>query len=176
MTIFPGDEIVLSKWAALKGTAHMAAEKEEELRASFPSMFIEGAINLREFCSVEKELEISRSFDPSLVLEAGERGLYGSLWDMGESTGAGFDVYLHDIPMRQETIEIAEYFDLDPYLMDSGGALIICTKRGYALSKALREAGLAASVIGTVTDSNDRVVIFDGVRRFLSPNEWKNFC
>ena len=174
MAVLTGDEIVISKWAALKGTADLTSENEEELKASFPSMFVENALNLKEFCSTEKEREIALSLEPSLIMEAGEKGIYGSLWDLGETAGTGFDVYLRDIPMRQETIEIAELFDLDPYLMDSGGALIICTKRGYALSKALKEAGLPAAVIGTVTDSNDRVVIFNEVRRFLSPGEWKS--
>ncbi len=163
------ENIVISKWAGLKGSSLIAAEKEEELLTYFPRSFIDTVKGFDRYISTEEEKKIIGEFEVSAFCEAGEGGVYGALWDLAEETGTGIDVYLRDIPVKQETIEIANYFDFDPYLLLSEGTVIIITENGYALTKALTENGINAAVIGTVTDSNDRVVINKGIRRFLSP-------
>ena len=90
---------------------------------------------------------------------------------MAASSGVGLTVYLRDIPIRQETVEIANLFDFDPYNLFSGGSLLFTVKSSYALIRALKDEGINARVIGTVNGSNDRVVINNGIRRFLTPRD-----
>ena len=50
--------------------------------------------------------------------------------------------------MRQETIEVCEYFDLNPYELMAGGSLLILSSNGGELVRALDAAGVPAAVIG----------------------------
>ncbi len=169
MAALPGDEIVLSKWTALKGSALIAKEKAAELKEYFSSYFTETVTGFDGYLSVLKEQGIAEEFGANFVKETGSGGIYGALWEMAAESGVGIEVNLRDIPIRQETVEIANFYDFDPYLLLSGGSLLITLKQGYGLVRALRDEGINAAVIGRVNDSNDRVVVNKGIRRFLSP-------
>lgn len=54
-----------------------------------------------------------------------EGGIFGALWEMAEASGVGLDIDLKKIPIRQETIEICEVYDINPYLLISSGAMLI---------------------------------------------------
>ena len=45
----------------------------------------------------------------------GEGGFLSALWKMAEASGAGLSADLRSVPIRQETIEICEIFDVNPY-------------------------------------------------------------
>ena len=81
----------------------------------------------------------------------------------------GIQVELKKIPVRQETIEVCEFIDCNPYLIASDGVLLAGTHEGARLVEAYRLAGIPAAVIGTVTGGNDRVVINGAEKRFLVP-------
>ncbi len=171
MAAIPGDEIVLSKWTGLKGTAEIAGKRAREIREYFSPYFLETVLGFEEYFPVDKEERTAREYGASYIKETGECGIYGALWEMAASSGVGLTVYLRDIPIRQETVEIANLFDFDPYNLFSGGSLLFTVKSSYALIRALRDQGINACVIGTVNDSNDRVVINNGIRRFLTPRD-----
>ena len=90
---------------------------------------------------------------------------------MGEELGAGFEVGLKAIPVKQETIEIANHFDIDPYKLLSGGSLLMVTSRGYDLVHLLRKNGINAAVIGSVNNSKDRTILNGEIRRFICPRD-----
>ena len=175
MAAIPGDEIVLSKWTGLKGTAEIAGKRTREIGDYFSPYFLETVLGFKQYFSVETEERIAREYGASYIKETGECGIYGALWEMAESSGVGITVYLRDIPIRQETVEIANLLDFDPYLLLSGGSLLFTVKSSYGLIRALKDEGINAQVIGTVNDSNDRVVINNGIRRFLSPRSTDPF-
>ena len=104
------------------------------------------------------------------IKEAGETGIYGALWDLGEECETGLIVSHSEINIKQETIEISDIFGLDPYNMDSSGAFLFLAERGFSLVRALREKGIEAAVIGETTDKRDRIIIKDERRRFLTPS------
>ena len=79
------------------------------------------------------------------------------------------EIDLKKIPIRQETIEICEFFDLNPYGLLSGGSLLIVAEDGDGMVKALQEAGIPAAVIGRTTDNNDKVLHNGEEIRFLEP-------
>lgn len=56
-------------------------------------------------------------------------GIFTALWEMAERAGVGLEVDLKRIPVKQETIELCEYFDINPYNLYSAGALLIGTDR-----------------------------------------------
>ena len=98
-----------------------------------------------------------------------EGGIYGALWEVAESTGVGLEIDLKKIPIRQETIEICEFFELNPYELISSGSLLMVTDDGLGLVRNLEKEGIPAAVIGRICEGNDRVVINDDEKRFLEP-------
>ena len=94
-------------------------------------------------------------------------GIYASLWEMSEKAGCGLEVDLRKIPVRQETIEICEFFELNPYQLMSGGALLIATGDGKGLVKKLEDEGIPATVIGALKEGNDKIIVNGDEKRFL---------
>ena len=66
-------------------------------------------------------------------------GVYGALWQMGVWMDKGFEVQHVDIPIRQETIEICEFFNINPYLLDATGCLFVVVEDGEKLVEYLAE-------------------------------------
>ena len=165
----PGQDIVITKWAALEGTAILAKEKEEELLQKFPAFLIEEAKGYSRYLSIIKEAAIAGKSNVSAMHDITEGGVFGALWEMAESAGVGLTIDLKKIPIKQATVEICNYFDVNPYEMMSSGSLMLAADNGYDLVRVLEEAGIHAAVIGKVTEGNDRVVTNGEETRFLEP-------
>ena len=82
----------------------------------------------------------------------------------------GLQVNHKCIPVKQETIEICNYFDINPYMLEGTGALVAVARDGETLASELRQSGFVATVIGHMTkDKNRLVVINEDEKRFLAP-------
>ena len=162
-----GQSLVLTKWIALEGTSMLAKEKKTELSTRYPVPFIEEAESFKELLDIRKETEIISAFGEVSVHDLSSGGVFAALWEMAERAGCGLEVDLKKIPLRQETIEVCEFFEINPYQLMSGGALLLATEDGKALVRVLEEAEIPACIIGTLTEGNDRVIINDDEQRFL---------
>lgn len=165
----PGDDLVMTKWAGLEGTSIIAAEKQEELEKRLPTQLIEAAKAMKEQISVVPEAEIAMRIGVSSMHDVTEGGIFGALWEMGEASGVGIVADLKKIPIRQETIEICELFDINPYMLISSGCMLIGTSQGNLLVEELKKQGIEAAVIGRATDGNDRIIVNGDEQRFLEP-------
>lgn len=165
----PGQEIVMTKWAGLEGTAIIAAEKYDELIKRYPRGFIDGAKRMIEHISIVPEAMIASSIGAASMHDVTEGGLFGALWEIGAASRTGMEVFLDKIQLKQETVEICEFYDINPYMLISSGCLLVVTDKGNLLVDKLREAGIAAAVIGRITPGNDRVIINGEERRYLEP-------
>ena len=163
----PGMDIVISKWVGMEGTAILAKEKEAELKARFPQPFIDKAKIFDQMMSIIPEAAVAVKSDVRAMHDVSEGGVFGALWELAQGSDVGLEIDLKRIPIRQETIEICEFFDINPYKMISGGCLLMAAEDGNALVRELEKAGISAVVIGKATDSNDRVLINEDERRFL---------
>lgn len=164
-----GMDIVVSKWVGIEGTMIFAKEKEAELKEHFPADFVDTAIGFERYLSVVPEAAVATQSSVAAMHDVTEGGLFGALWEMAEASGVGLEIDLKKIPIRQETVEICEYFDVNPYGLISSGMMLMAAADGNALVLALQEAGIPATVIGKATEGNDRVIIRDEERRFLEP-------
>ena len=167
----PGDDIVVSKWIGLEGTSIIAKEKEEELKKRFSTDYIRRAQDFDQYLSVVKDAMTAVEAGVHSMHDVTEGGIFGALWELGESSGVGMTVNLKDIPIRQETVEICNFYDINPYCLISSGCMLMAAPDGEKLVDALHEHGIYACIIGKTNDSNDRVVMNDGERRFLTPPE-----
>jgi hydrogenase maturation factor len=171
----PGQELVLTKWIALSGTAALAQHYEEVLLQRYPFSLIDKAKEFEKLMSVVSEARAITHFGACAVHDLSQSGVFGALWEMAERAGTGLEVDLKKIPVKQETIEICEYFDINPYYLYSAGSLLIGTNQAEALIGALAQEGIPAAVIGRVTDGNDRIIRNGEDVRFLDrpqQEEW----
>lgn len=165
----PDDELVMTKWAGMEGTAILAMEKRERLLETLPEELIDTAEKFLNDISVVPEAMIAMEHGVHAMHDVTEGGIFGALWEMGEASHVGITVDLKKIPIRQETIEICEVFGLNPYQMMSSGSMLIGCENGNHMVDALKEKGIPAAVIGKATQSNDRIVVHGEETRFLEP-------
>jgi hydrogenase maturation factor len=166
-----GMDIVATKCVGLEGTAILAKEKEAELRSRYAQPFIDKAKTFSQMMSIIPEAAVAVQSGAGAMHDVSEGGVFGALWELAESAGVGLEIDIKKIPIRQETVEICEYFDINPYKLLSGGSLLIATEDGNGLVMELEKAGVPAVVIGKATDSNDRVLLNEEERRFLETTQ-----
>lgn len=157
----PGQELIVTGAIGLAGTGMIADLKKEELSRRFPSMFLREAETCSERLSIEKEAEILSRSD-TFRMALGELGIYGALWETAEKSGTGLEVEIEKIPIKQHTIEICEYFDLNPYQLMSTGAMLIASDQGQELVRELQTNGIQAAVIGRTSDSREKLIYRQG--------------
>lgn len=165
----PGQELVLTKWAGLEGSAILAAEYEEELKKKLKPELVDTAKNFTAMLSVLRESKEAMKIGVSTMHDITEGGVFGALWEVAAASGVGIEVDLKKIPIRQETIEICEVFDINPYMLISSGSMLIGTDHAGRLVEKLKAAGIHSAVIGYATEGNDRVICNGDERRFLEP-------
>lgn len=164
-----GREIVMTKWAGLEGSAMLAERCAEQLRERYPSYLIEEAAKFDRFLSIVPEAAAATKSGVSMLCAAAEGGIFRALWTLAERAGAGLEVDLKKIPIRQETVEICNYLNLNPYELAGNGSLLCAAEHGEVLVRKLGRIGIPAAVIGTVTANHDRVIVNGEERRFLEP-------
>lgn len=164
-----GDVLVMTKWAGAQGAAILAKDHEEQLTSRYTRSFIEHAQQLGKNLSIAKEVEIAKRVGVTGMHDVAQGGIYGALWDVASAAGVGFEVDLGKIPIKQETVEISEFFDINPYQLMSAGCLLLGTKNPDRMIEELTKEGICAEVIGKVMSGNDKVILRDGERFFLEP-------
>lgn len=163
----PGQDIVVSKWIALEGTAVLATYDAPRLASRYPRRLTEEAAAFERYLSVLPEAGIALRAGVSAMHDASEGGIFRALWELAESAGTGLRVELKKLPIRQETVEICEFYRLNPYVLLSGGSLVMTAADGNALVQALEHAGIPASLVGKITGDHDRVILNGEETRFL---------
>ena len=165
----PGMDLVVTKWIGLEGTSIIAKDHEEELLTRLPKNLVDTAKSFDKYLSVLPESRVAVEHGVAAMHDITEGGIFGALWEMGEASGVGLDVDLKSIPVKQETIEVCEFFGINPYELISSGAMLIATNDGNGLVRKLAEAGVASAIIGKSNSSNDKRVISGDEVRFLEP-------
>lgn len=165
----PGMDVIVTKWIGLEGTSIIAKEKESELLTRYPKALVDEAKGFERYLSVLPEAATAVKSGVSAMHDVTEGGIFGALWEMAESAGVGLEIDLKKIPIRQETVEVCEFFDVNPYELISSGSMLMAASDGNGLVRALEAEGIPAVCIGKVTDGNDRVIVSGEERRFLEP-------
>lgn len=165
----PGQDVVVTKWVGLEGTSILAKEREQMLLEKFPRHLIDEAKAYEQMMSVVPEAAIAVKSNVSAMHDITEGGVFGALWEMAESAGVGLTIDLKKLPIKQATVEICNFFDINPYEMMSSGSMLIAADNGHDLVRELEKANIHGVVVGKVTDGNDRIVVNGDETRFLEP-------
>lgn len=156
--IKPEQDIVLTKWIGMEGMLRIAEEREEELGKKFSSGFMKQILSYRDKVFAEKEICLAREAGVSVLYQIAEGGVFAALWNLSKQTETGIRLDMKAISVLQETVEVCEHFRLNPYQLTSVGSFLMVTDNGAGLCEKLLEQGIKASVIGRITDNNDKVI------------------
>ncbi len=165
----PGDDILVSKWIGLEGTSIIAKEKETELLNRYPAALVKTAQEFDCYLSVLPEAAAAVKSGVSAMHDVTEGGIFGALWELAESSGVGLEIDLKKIPVKQETIEICEFFNINPYELISSGCMLMASPDGNMLVRELEKQGIHGAVIGKAVSGNDRILFNEEEKRFLEP-------
>ena len=160
-------DIIMSKFAAVEGTAILLETESEKLQKAYTQSFLSGAAECAEHLSVRKEAAIAMESGVYAMHDLHQGGIFGALWELSRQIGVGLNVDLKKIPILQETVEICECLGVNPYQLISGGALLMAAADGEALLKELWKQGIPAALIGTTNAGNDKIICNEEEVRFL---------
>ncbi len=162
-----GDSLILTKAAALEGTAILATELRDLLEEKgVDSHILDRASGFIREISVVRDAMLAANFARAMH-DPTEGGLIGGVLEMALASGNGFVIYEENIPLREETLAVCEALEVDPLRLISSGSLLISVseERADELVNELRRGGVEASIIGRLTGREEgmRLVRTNGV-------------
>ena len=162
-------DLVIAGTIGREGAAMIATEHANRLEERYAPSYIETAKHLFDDGSMSAVSDILQEREVISIHDVREGGIFAALWEMAAAKNVGLSVDLKNIPIRQHTIEVCEYFNLNPYMLRSGGTLLLACANGARLVEQFQKAGIEAAVIGQTTSGNDRLIRYDEEARFLEP-------
>ena len=157
----------MSKWIGIGGIRAIIDNKKEEILQRYVEDVVDKAYGDILDMTVKAEAIKAIECNVTAMHDVAEGGIFGALWDMAEAANTGLEIDFRKIPVKQEIIEICEMFDVNPYKLESSGALLMATDDGDRLVKELAQIGVPATIIGRATDGNDRILNNQDEKRYL---------
>lgn len=154
-----GDDLVMTKFAGLEGTAIIAEEYGEWLGRFLDCEEFLEAKKMKEMLSVGRESEIASGHDVNAMHDVTEGGVLGAVWEMAEASGVGVSLFMDEIPIKDVTVRICKLTEINPFGLIASGSMIFATKDGAGLVQKLEEAGVPASIIGVFTENRKLIVV-----------------
>ena len=162
-----GQDILLTKYVGLAGTAILSKMEQSKLEERLPSYIVENGISLEKEISVLPESRIAMEVGVAGMHDVSRGGIFSALWELAEKGNVGIEVDLKRIPIRQETIEICEVLGVNPYELYGAGSLLIVSDKGNQLLHELEKQQIPAAIIGKITEENGKVILNGEEVRFL---------
>ena len=163
----PGDSVVIWGAAGYFGVSRLVSTEWDKLRGRFSERF------LRECLMDRNSFTAGKIPGAYLMHDVSYGGVYRALYELSEWSGCGIELCHERIPIRQDTIEISEFFNINPYcLMGVGIMTGLCHEEDLELLKASPEYKEGhISIAGVLTEKKEKVVRSERfeMQRFLTP-------
>jgi len=168
-----GDELIMTKTAAIEATSIISREKEVELSAHFSEAFISRVQNylynpgigvVKDATALAGCEGIHAFHDPT------EGGIATGIYEMARASGLGVEVFGDDIPISEETQVLCDFYKVDPMGTFASGSLLIAAlpSASEEIISRLNDAGIAGTRIGVmVSQGRGMKLIQDGVEKPL---------
>jgi hydrogenase maturation factor len=158
-----GDKIILTKTAGIEGTAVLASDKENQLKKVVSATTLRNAKRFYDQISIVKDaITAFKTGAVHAMHDPTEGGVAGGIHEMADASHLGFRVHKKKIPVRPETTEICNFFEIDPLQLTASGSLLIAVERDSAdrVLGILSKEGITAEVIGKFLPSvEERIII-----------------
>jgi hydrogenase maturation factor len=153
-----GDKIIITKGPAIEASGIFATMLPKLIEEKFGREFSRKAQDIFYKMSVVEDGMTAvavgrRDQGVTAMHDATECGIWGGLYEIGQSSGCGVRVEQEKIVLEEGVSEICKLFDIDPYSSISEGTLIL-TCRPQTSDKilaALHKKNIKASVVGELT-------------------------
>lgn len=153
-----GQDLAVAGWPGFAGTVLAVEAARRKLEAWFSAEYLD---EIRD-CPYQVQLPGRKHWQDLGIADGepvGEGGIMTTVWNLSGAYGLGVELVLRDSPLRQETIEICQRLDLNPYRLYGAGSWLLASPNGGRLVKNLEKLGIPAAVMGRVTGGNARAVI-----------------
>ncbi len=160
-----GQDLVVAGYAGLAGTAELVKAKKEELSRWFSNEYMEEIAEDAPLCLASSDFW--RLLHATEWEAAGQGGILTAIWNLTGAYETGVEFYLRRIPIRQETVEVCERLELNPYRLYSRGCFLLTADNGGQLVRALEEKQIPANVIGRINKGIAREMIVQEGRGYL---------
>jgi len=157
-----GDSIILTKGAAIEGTAILSQELDSFLQTKIDKKIIERAKQfIKKVSVVEDALTAVEIGGVHAMHDATEGGVAGGLQEIAWASDVGITANESKVPIYPETEAICRTFKIDPLRTISSGTLIIAVspEKAEKILGALRGRGIRAAVVGGVVDKKKGIHI-----------------
>lgn len=164
-----GDTLILTKGAAIEGTAILASELADSLEHKIGKKTVEKAKGFIQMTSVvEDALTAMEVGGVHAMHDATEGGVAGAIQEIAWASNSGALVHEDRIPVLAETKAICEALGIDPLRTISSGTLLISAAPESAekIITALEEKNIRASEIGNTVPKRQGICVIrkDGTR------------
>jgi len=154
--VLPGDQVILTKALAVEGTALLAQELGERLRAlGMSARELLACRALLSRLSIVPEARLAAGFAGVRAMhDVTEGGLATALRELAVACEHGIVVHPERVPVLPETRRLCELLEIDPLGLVASGSLLVCCRpeEAEALLRALDDEGIAATVIAEVSE------------------------
>jgi|GEM_PF-4556426 len=152
-----GDETILVCGKVAKGaTGYLVRFREGELGGHFPAWLLEEAAHLGEGALVYPDIE--KLTAAKSVINVAEGGMYRAIFDIWTKYQLGFEIEYSDVPVSQVSIEICEYYDMDPWRLFAGGCILIIADNARRVKLELEEQGFEAVTVGYLRRDKEKLI------------------
>lgn len=151
-----GDDIILTKGAAIEGTSILATDFYDLLQKKVDKKTLKRAQSFLKEISIVKEALIAREYATAMH-DPTEGGITGALHELAEASNCGFHVNTEKIPIAAETEIICSALTVNPLNLISSGSLLITVHKNHStfLVETLRKSGIVAEIIGEITQERN---------------------
>ena len=148
-----GDKIIMYGSAGEYGANVICSKNKEKLKERFSEYYLKCFDFPMEKTDISQVLLAAVALGDIMLHDISFGGVYRALYEMAEYSGCGLDIIHENIPIKQSTIELCEFYNINPYmLLGTGGALIaVSPDRVDETRQLLADFGQDVSVIGELT-------------------------
>lgn len=166
----PGDDLIMTKYAGLEGTAIIANDHESELSRILTPDELLTAKQCLDSISVVKEGIIAGKLSANAMHDITEGGLEGAVWELCEASSCGVLIDQSQIKILPVTTQICKFFNIDPLRLISSGSMLISTRHGEGLVAELIAHDIPAAIIGRMMEPEEgRFMRWESLKREITP-------
>lgn len=174
-----GLSVIMIGYIGLKGTAILAEKHRKEIDERYPLWFSREAVSLGgkadseafERAKILLSEHLENNNEGACVAEIAEGGFLTGLYELAGESGKGFEIDLRKVPILQDTVEICELLEVNPYHLYSGYCIVAIVPEAGALVTKMTDEGINAVIVGHTTDKKAHILHNDGTESHLNRPE-----
>lgn len=154
-----GESLLMAGYAGDSGVALASLSCEARLAQRYSGSVLTTARACLTDLSAARASHVARQHGIMAMHNISSDGVFGALWEMADGAGLGLTADLRAIPVLQQSIEIADYLELNPYRMEACASLLMACdpEEADAVVNELHAQGIPAACIGRFHQKGESV-------------------